>query len=173
MAWYLLRVQDIRLRRTNSSLNSRMLLTLGQIARSITKTHEPPILDCTPYQILQRSEYSTAQKTSYLPCHRRSVEYTPQTSKYSEAGTVDDREGYMEYSTRSTRQNDERRHHTITNPDDQPGLPPRHAEDNHARGYHPTIRELVWGYIVSWKCATDVETLIYEWSLYKLSVFVW
>lgn len=26
-------------------------LTLGQIARSITKTHEPPILDCTPYQI--------------------------------------------------------------------------------------------------------------------------
>lgn len=136
-------VQDIRLRRTKSSLNSRMLLTLGQIARSITKTHEPPILDCTPYHILQRSEYSTAQKTSYLPCHRRSVEYTPQTSKYSEAGTVDDREGYMEYSTRSTRQNDKRRHYTITDPDDQPGLPPRHAENNHARGYHPTIRELV------------------------------
>lgn len=29
-----------------------MLLTLGHIARSITSMHDPPMLACTPYQIL-------------------------------------------------------------------------------------------------------------------------
>jgi len=32
--------------------HSRMLFTLGHIARSITKTQVPPMLDCTPYHIL-------------------------------------------------------------------------------------------------------------------------
>lgn len=31
----------------------RMVFTEGHIARSITRTHEPPMLACTPYQILR------------------------------------------------------------------------------------------------------------------------
>ena len=61
--------------------HSRMLFTLGHMALSITRTQLPPILACTPYQILsiviQLYWYSHVCIMNHVPSHSTSVEDTP------------------------------------------------------------------------------------------------
>ena len=56
-----LQCENLKQEEHDSFLNLRISLTLGQIARSITKTHVPPMLDCTPYQILQCNEWNAVR----------------------------------------------------------------------------------------------------------------
>jgi hypothetical protein len=61
-----------------------MLLTLGHIARSITSMQLPPMLACTPYQMLYVSAIRTKINFAMrrvgldLPGHRRAIERRPQ-----------------------------------------------------------------------------------------------
>lgn len=137
------RVQELK--------HSRMLLTLGQMARSITFTQSPPILACTPYQILPKSkeEEDWGSKTirltrhwiCYIPSHCPSVKCTPQASINAETGSCNDRECDMVDGTRPGIQNDEWGNDAITYPHTNPCLPPRKLQLNHCRRDHPSARE--------------------------------
>jgi len=57
-----------------------MSLILGQMALSITFTHDPPMLAWTPYQILNTGPINNGShdyRKKGSPCHGCSIEYAP------------------------------------------------------------------------------------------------
>lgn len=107
--------------------SSRMLLTLGHIALSMTKTQLPPILACTPYQILSIGISTLTDCESNeegVPGHDPSIKYRPQASVQPKTGARNNWERYVKDSSRACVQDDEWRYGRITQPDTNPCLPP-------------------------------------------------
>ena len=75
------------------------------------------------------------------PSHSSSVEDTPQTPENAEACPGNDRECNMEYCAWPGIQDDEGGDDTVTDPDTYPCLPPGHAELDHRRDNHPTVKQ--------------------------------
>lgn len=120
-----------------------MFSTLGHIALSITRTHVPPILACTPYQILRQPWMISIPEINdpaamHSPGHSRSVEHTPQASPDAKACPGHDGEGYMKLRARSGVEHDEGCDNPVTDPNADPCLPPRQTCIYHGGGNFPS-----------------------------------
>lgn len=71
--------------------------------------------------------------------HCNTVEDWPDTSPDTKRGSVDHGEINMINSTNSSRQDDKEATETVSDPNTQPGLPPRQTTSNHGRSNHPCI----------------------------------
>ena len=111
-------------------VHERMLFTLGHIARNMTKTQVPPMLDWTPYHMLKVVGDGGDECSAVImdvPCHCASIKDAPQTPKDAETRAINDGECNMEHSTWTRVQNEERCDQAVSQPHTDPGLPPRHA----------------------------------------------
>lgn len=123
-----------------------MLLTDGHIALNMTRTQVPPMLACTPYQMLyQRSFRCLAQDflRIYLPSHSSSIKDAPQAPPDTKTCASNYGERDVEDCSRAGVRNDKRRHNAVTDPDADPCLPPGEAKLDHGRYDHPSTESRV------------------------------
>jgi hypothetical protein len=133
----------VRVQKVMMHCYARMLLTLGHIARSITSMQLPPILACTPYQMLLATKNNKlapapCRKRRNAPGHRSAIESRPQAPVEPEAGPRDDGKGDVEYRAGAGVQDDEGRDDPVSDPDADPSLPPREPKLHHRAYDHPS-----------------------------------
>jgi len=126
-------------------LNLRMLFTLGHIARSITFIQSPPMLACTPYQILEETAAKLSFSPMYYqsrdaPSHRPSVKRAPQAPIQAKTGPGNYWESNVENGTRTSVEGNEGGDKSISQPDAYPSLPPGESELHHRRHDHPSMK---------------------------------
>jgi hypothetical protein len=74
-----------------------MLLTLGHMDLSITLTQSPPILACTPYQMLYQLVNTIPNKWKHhAPRHYAAVKRAPKASEQTKTRTDDHGERNVE-----------------------------------------------------------------------------
>lgn len=118
---------------------SRISLTLGHIARSITFMQSPPMLAWTPYHTLKIIQTWKIMGRRDLPSHCTAIEGTPQAPIQPKARSIYNGESHMENGTRACIEDDEGCDDAIANPHTYPCLPPREPKLNHRRYNHPSL----------------------------------